>query len=41
MRDKILNARIAVIEGTGHEIYVEDPEARMAALRKFLTTLKP
>ena len=39
MRDKIPDARIAVIEGRGREIYVDDPEACVAALRKFLSTL--
>lgn len=40
MRDTIPNARIAVIEGASHEIYVDDPEACVAALRKFMTTVK-
>ncbi len=40
IRDAIPNARLAVIEGRGHEIYVEDPEACLFALRKFLRTIK-
>ncbi len=40
MRDTIPEARIAVIEGRGHEIYVDDPEACTSALLKFLHSLR-
>jgi len=39
IRDAIAGARIAVIEGRGHEIYVDDPESCIAALLKFLQSL--
>jgi pimeloyl-ACP methyl ester carboxylesterase len=39
MRDTIPGARIAVIEGRGHEIYVDKPEECTAALMKFLRSL--
>jgi len=39
MRTLIPNARIAVVEGPGHEIYVDEPEECLNALRKFLRSL--
>jgi pimeloyl-ACP methyl ester carboxylesterase len=36
IRDSIPGARIAVVEGRSHEIYVDDPEACISALLKFL-----
>ncbi|HJU29567.1 MAG TPA: alpha/beta hydrolase, partial [Candidatus Binataceae bacterium] len=36
IRDTIPGAKIAVIEGRGHEIYADDPAACTAALLKFL-----
>jgi pimeloyl-ACP methyl ester carboxylesterase len=39
IRDSIPGARIAVVEGRGHEIYVDDPAACIAALVGFLATL--
>jgi pimeloyl-ACP methyl ester carboxylesterase len=39
MRDAIQGARIAVIDGKGHEIYVDQPEACAAALLKFINSL--
>jgi pimeloyl-ACP methyl ester carboxylesterase len=39
MRTSIPNARIAVIEGPGHEIYVDEPEECISALLKFLRSL--
>ena len=39
IRDSIPGARIAVIEGRGHEIYVDDPEGCITALLKFLRSL--
>lgn len=39
IRDSIPGARIAVIEGRGHEIYVDDPEGCISALLKFLRSL--
>jgi pimeloyl-ACP methyl ester carboxylesterase len=39
MRTSIPNARIAVIEGPGHEIYVDEPEECIIALLRFLQTL--
>jgi pimeloyl-ACP methyl ester carboxylesterase len=38
--DAIPGARIAVIEGRGHEIYVDEPEACTDALLKFLRTFE-
>ena len=40
MRNLIPNARIAVIEGPGHEIYVDQAEECIAAFLRFLSTLK-
>jgi pimeloyl-ACP methyl ester carboxylesterase len=40
VRDTIPGARIAVIDGRGHEIYVDEPEACTAALLKFLRSLE-
>ncbi len=39
VRDAIPGARIAVIEGRGHEIYVDEPEGCTNALLKFLRSL--
>lgn len=39
VRDAIPGARIAVIEGRGHEIYVDEPEECIHALLKFLRSL--
>src|SRR5208282_407707 len=39
MRTSIPNARIAVIEGPGHEIYVDEPDECMNALLRFLREL--
>ena len=39
MRTSIPNARIAVIEGPGHEVYVDEPEECIGALLKFLGSL--
>jgi pimeloyl-ACP methyl ester carboxylesterase len=39
IRDSIPGARIAVVEGRGHEIYVDDPDACVAAILKFLSSL--
>jgi pimeloyl-ACP methyl ester carboxylesterase len=36
IRDSIPGARIAVIEGHSHEIYVDDPDACISALLRFL-----
>jgi len=36
IRDSIPGARITVVEGHGHEIYVEDPDTCIAALLAFL-----
>jgi pimeloyl-ACP methyl ester carboxylesterase len=36
IRDAIPGSRIAVIEGRGHEIYVDDPDACLSALLSFL-----
>ncbi len=36
IRDSIPGARIAVVEGRGHEIYVDDPDACIAAILKFI-----
>jgi len=40
VRDTIPDARIAVIDGRGHEIDVDEPEACTAALLKFLRSLE-
>jgi pimeloyl-ACP methyl ester carboxylesterase len=40
VHDAIPGARIAVIEGRGHEIYVDEPEACTYALLKFLRALE-
>ncbi len=40
MRDVIPNARIAVIDGKGHEIYADQPEACAAAVLKFIGSLR-
>ena len=40
LRTSIPNARIAVIEGPGHEIYVDEPDECISALLKFLRSLK-
>jgi pimeloyl-ACP methyl ester carboxylesterase len=39
MRDSIPGAHLAVIEGRGHEIYVDDPDACLTAVEKFLSQL--
>jgi len=39
IRNSIPNARMAVIEGPGHEIYVDEPEECIRAFLKFLKTL--
>jgi pimeloyl-ACP methyl ester carboxylesterase len=39
IRDSIPGARIAVIEGRGHEIYVDDADGCTSALLKFLRSL--
>jgi pimeloyl-ACP methyl ester carboxylesterase len=36
IRDSIPGARIALVEGRSHEIYVDAPEACISALLKFL-----
>ncbi len=36
IRDSIPGARIAVVEGRGHETYVDDPDACIAAILKFI-----
>ncbi|HKV54197.1 MAG TPA: alpha/beta hydrolase [Candidatus Binataceae bacterium] len=36
IRDSIPGARIAVIEGRGHEIYVDDPDACIDAILRFV-----
>jgi len=36
IRDSIPGARVAVVEGRGHEIYVDDPDACIAAILKFI-----
>jgi pimeloyl-ACP methyl ester carboxylesterase len=41
MRDAIPGARIAVIDGQGHEIYTDQPEACASAVLKFIAALKP
>jgi hypothetical protein len=40
MRDAIPGARIAVINGKGHEIYADEAEACAAALYKFIGSLR-
>jgi len=40
IRDTISGAQIAMIDGRGHEIYVDEPEACTAALLKFLRSLE-
>jgi pimeloyl-ACP methyl ester carboxylesterase len=40
VRDAIPGARIAVIEGRGHEIYVDNPEDCIATLLSFLRSLQ-
>jgi len=40
IRDSIPGARIAVIAGHGHEIYLENPDACISALLSFLRSLK-
>ena len=39
MRTEIPNARIAIVEGPGHEIYVDRPEECLSALQNFLESL--
>jgi pimeloyl-ACP methyl ester carboxylesterase len=39
MRTLIPNARMAVVEGPGHEVYVDEPEECINALLKFLRSL--
>jgi pimeloyl-ACP methyl ester carboxylesterase len=39
MRDAIPGARIAVIDGKGHEIYADRAEASTAAVLKFIASL--
>ena len=39
MRKEIPNARITIVEGPGHEIYVDKPEECQNALLKFLSSL--
>ncbi len=39
MRTEIPNARIAIVEGPGHEIYVDRPEECLSALQSFLESL--
>ena len=36
MRTEIPNARITIVEGPGHEIYVDRPEECLSALQNFL-----
>jgi pimeloyl-ACP methyl ester carboxylesterase len=40
VRDTIPGAQMAVIDGRGHELYVDEPEACTAALVKFLRSLE-
>ena len=40
MRDTIPGARITVIDGPGHEIYVDDPDGCTSALLRFLRSLE-
>jgi hypothetical protein len=40
VRNTIPGAPIAVIDGRGHEIYADEPEACTAALVKFLRSLE-
>lgn len=39
IRDSIPNAKIATIEGRGHEIYVDEPDDCIHAVRRFLASL--
>jgi pimeloyl-ACP methyl ester carboxylesterase len=39
IRNSIPGARIAVVEGPGHEIYVDEPEQCISALLRFLQSL--
>jgi pimeloyl-ACP methyl ester carboxylesterase len=39
IHNSIPNARMAVVEGPGHEIYVDEPEECINAFLKFLKTL--
>jgi pimeloyl-ACP methyl ester carboxylesterase len=39
MRTLIPNARITVVEGPGHEIYVDEPEECISAFLKFVRSL--
>ena len=39
IRNSIPHARIAVVEGPGHEIYVDEPEQCISALLRFLRSL--
>ncbi|HJU09831.1 MAG TPA: alpha/beta hydrolase [Candidatus Binataceae bacterium] len=39
IRNSIPNARFTVVEGPGHEIYVDEPEECINAVQKFLTIL--
>jgi pimeloyl-ACP methyl ester carboxylesterase len=39
IRNLIPDARLAVIEGPGHEIYVDEPEQCISALLRFLGSL--
>ena len=39
IRNSIPDARIAVVEGPGHEIYVDEPEQCISALLRFLRSL--
>jgi pimeloyl-ACP methyl ester carboxylesterase len=40
MRTLIPNARLTVVEGPGHEIYVDEPEECIGAYLKFLRSLE-
>jgi len=40
MRTLIPDAHLAVVEGPGHEIYVDEPEECITAFRKFLRSLE-
>jgi pimeloyl-ACP methyl ester carboxylesterase len=39
VRNSIPDARMAVVEGPGHEIYVDEPEQCISALLRFLRSL--
>jgi pimeloyl-ACP methyl ester carboxylesterase len=39
MRTGIPNARITVVEGPGHEIYVDEPQQCLQAVQNFLGSL--